>query len=57
MRDVAPPNRFRGKFDERPLTLVLVGFALGYVAALWIQGRGRLGRTADDKASAEAPSP
>jgi ElaB/YqjD/DUF883 family membrane-anchored ribosome-binding protein len=42
---------------ERPLMLVLIGFALGCVASLWIQGRGRLGRTADDKASAEAPSP
>jgi hypothetical protein len=38
------------QIHERPLMLVLVGFALGCVASLWIQGRGRLGRTADDKA-------
>src|ERR1700730_9030193 len=45
------------QIDEKPLVAVLVGFALGYVASLWIHGRGRPGRTADDKASAEAPSP
>ena len=45
------------QIDEKPLMAVLVGFALGYVASLWIHGRGRPGRTADDKASAEAPSP
>jgi hypothetical protein len=44
------------QIDERPLIAVLVGFALGYVAALWISGRGRPGRTAD-KAKAEGPSP
>jgi ElaB/YqjD/DUF883 family membrane-anchored ribosome-binding protein len=42
---------------ERPFMLVLIGFALGCVASFWIQGRGRLGRTADDKASAETASP
>jgi hypothetical protein len=45
------------QIDERPLIAVLVGFALGYVAALWINGRGRPGRTADDKAEAEGSSP
>ena len=45
------------QIDEKPLVAVLVAFALGYVASLWIHGRGRPGRTADDKASAEAPSP
>jgi hypothetical protein len=43
--------------DERPLIAVLVGFALGYVASLWIHGRGRPERTADDKAKAEGSSP
>ena len=42
---------------ERPLMVALVGFALGYLASLCIHGRGgKLGRTADDKASAKAPS-
>jgi hypothetical protein len=45
------------QIDERPLIAVLVGFALGYVAALWINGRGRAGRSADDRAKAEGPSP
>jgi hypothetical protein len=45
------------QIDERPLIAVLVGFALGYVAALWINRRGRPGRTADDKAEAEGSSP
>jgi hypothetical protein len=41
----------------RPLMLVLVGFALCCVAGLWIYGRGRPERTADDKANATARSP
>jgi hypothetical protein len=42
---------------ERPLMVALVGFALGYLASLWIHGRGgKPGRTADDKTSAKAPS-
>jgi len=45
------------QIDEKALMAVLVGFALGYVVSLWIHGRGNLGRNADDKASAEAPSP
>jgi hypothetical protein len=45
------------QIHERPLMLVLVGFALGCVAGLWIYGRGRPERTADDKANATAPSP
>lgn len=45
------------QIDERPLIAVLVGFALGCVAALWISGRGRPGRTADDKARVEGRSP
>jgi hypothetical protein len=45
------------QIDEKPLMAVLVGFALGYVASLWIHGRGRPGRTAGDKTSAKAPSP
>jgi hypothetical protein len=36
------------QIKERPLLMALVGFALGCVAGLSIQGRGRLGRTADD---------
>src|ERR1700751_4653135 len=36
------------QIDERPLIAVLVGFALGYVAALWMKGGRRPGRTADD---------
>ena len=42
------------QIDERPLIAVLVGFALGYVAALWIHGRGRPERAGDDKESAKA---
>jgi hypothetical protein len=45
------------QIHERPLMLVLVGFALGCVAGLWIYRRGRPERTADDKANATAPSP
>ena len=40
------------QIHERPLMLVLVGFALGCVASLWIYGRGRPGKIADDKANA-----
>jgi ElaB/YqjD/DUF883 family membrane-anchored ribosome-binding protein len=47
-----------GQMGENPLIAVLVGFALGYVAGLWIHGGGgRPGRSADDKANAKAPSP
>ena len=47
-----------GQIGENPLIAVLVGFALGYVAGLWIHGGGgRPGRSADDKANAKAPSP
>ena len=43
--------------EERPLLMALVGFALGYVAGLWIHGEGgRPGRIADGKANAKAPS-
>jgi len=45
------------QIGEKPLIAVLVGFALGYVAGLWIQGGSRPGRTADDKVNAKAPSP
>jgi hypothetical protein len=45
------------QIDERPLIAALVGFALGYVASLWIHGRGRPERTADDNAKAEGSSP
>jgi hypothetical protein len=45
------------QIDEKPLMAVLVGVALGYVASLWIHGRGRSGKIADDKASAKAPLP
>jgi hypothetical protein len=37
------------QIGEKPLIAVLVGFALGYVAGLWIQGGSRPGRTADDR--------
>jgi hypothetical protein len=37
------------QIGEKPLIAVLVGFALGYVAGMWIQGRSRPGRTADDR--------
>jgi ElaB/YqjD/DUF883 family membrane-anchored ribosome-binding protein len=47
-----------GQIGENPLIAVLVGFALGYVAGLWIhRGGGRPGRIADDKANAKALSP
>jgi len=45
------------QIGEPPLIAVLVGFALGYVAGLWIQGGSRAGRTANDKVNAQAPSP
>jgi cell division septum initiation protein DivIVA len=45
------------QIDEKTLMAVLVGFALGYVASLWIHGRRNPGRNADDEASAKAPSP
>ena len=39
---------------ERPLLMALVGFALGYVASLWIQGGGGSPvRIADDRANAK----
>ena len=36
------------QIGEKPLIAVPVGFALGYVAGLWIQGGSRPGRAADD---------
>ena len=45
------------QIDERPLIAVLIGFALGYIASLWIHRPGRPERTADDKAKAEGSSP
>jgi hypothetical protein len=43
---------------ERPLMVALVGFALGYLASLWIHKEGgRPARIADDKANTKAPSP
>jgi hypothetical protein len=33
------------QIGKKPLIAVLVGFALGYVAGLWIQGGSRPGRT------------
>jgi hypothetical protein len=46
-----------GQIGENPLIAVLVGFALGYVAGLWIHGGGgRPGRIADGKTNAKAPS-
>jgi hypothetical protein len=43
---------------ERPLMVALVGFALGYLASLWLHKEGgRPGRIADDKANIKAPSP
>jgi hypothetical protein len=45
------------QIGEKPLIAVLVGFALGCVAGLWIQRGDRPGRTADDKVNAKAPSP
>ena len=47
-----------GQIGENPLIAVLVGFALGYVAGLWIHGGGgRPGRIFDGKANAKARSP
>jgi hypothetical protein len=43
------------QIHERPLMVALVGFALGYIASLWIHGHGRPGRITDDKANAKAP--
>ena len=45
------------QIDEKPLIAVPVGFALGYVAGLWIHGGRRSGRTADDTVNPKAPSP
>ena len=46
-----------GQIGENPSIAVLVGFALGYVAGLWIHGGGgRPGRIADGKTNAKAPS-
>jgi ElaB/YqjD/DUF883 family membrane-anchored ribosome-binding protein len=46
------------QIGEKPLIAVLVGFALGFVAGLWIHGGGgRSGSIADDKANTKAPSP
>jgi ElaB/YqjD/DUF883 family membrane-anchored ribosome-binding protein len=45
------------QIGENPLIAVLVGFALGYLAGLWIHEGRRPGRTADDKVNAKAPSP
>jgi hypothetical protein len=46
------------QIGEKPLIAVLVGFALGYGAGLWIHGAGsRRGRTANDKVSVKASSP
>jgi hypothetical protein len=45
------------RIKERPLVVALVGFALGYLARLWIRREGeRPARIADDKAN-KAPSP
>ncbi len=47
-----------GQIGENPLIAVLVGFALGYVAGLWIHGGGgRPGRIVDGEAKAKALSP
>jgi ElaB/YqjD/DUF883 family membrane-anchored ribosome-binding protein len=45
------------QIHETPLMAVLVGFAIGYIASLWIHGGGRPARIAEDKANAKAPSP
>jgi hypothetical protein len=43
---------------ERPLMVALVGFALGYLASLWIHKEGgRPARIADDKANIKALYP
>jgi len=39
---------------ESPLTAVLAGFALGYVASLWIHGGGTRGKIAGDNANTKA---
>jgi hypothetical protein len=42
------------QIQERPLMVGLIGFALGYVASLWIQGGGgRPVTIADDRANAK----
>ena len=42
------------QIQERPLMVALIGFALGYVASLWIQGGGgRPAIIADDRANAK----
>jgi hypothetical protein len=42
------------QIKERPLTVALVGFALGYLASLWIHKEGeRPGIIADDGANAK----
>jgi ElaB/YqjD/DUF883 family membrane-anchored ribosome-binding protein len=48
---------FSQQIGEKPLIAILVGFALGYVAGLWIHGGRRSGRTADDTVNPKAPSP
>ena len=46
------------QIHEQPLMAVIVGFALGYLAAVCIhRGSGRPGRIADNNATAKAPSP
>ena len=43
---------------ERPLMVALVGFALGYLASLWIHKEGgRPARIADDNTNIKAPLP
>jgi hypothetical protein len=43
---------------EGPLMVALVGFALGYLASLWIRKEGgRPARIDDDKANIKVPSP
>ena len=42
------------QIQERPLMVALIGFALGYVASLWIQGGGgRPAIIADDRGNAK----
>jgi len=44
------------QIKERPLVVALVGFALGYLASLWIRKEGeRPARIADDKGNAKPP--
>ena len=45
------------QIDDEPLMAVLVGFASGYVRAGGFTDGGRLGRIADDRASAKGASP